>query len=73
MAYFADLTPYAYAPAEPGVMFAAPTLVWHYVTAHGYVPPARFVEAVRRYDAGWANEPSPWIPADAERDVWRRG
>jgi hypothetical protein len=57
-------------PAEPGVMFAAPALVWHYV-AHGYRPPAEFVEAVRRYDAGWATEPSPWIPPDAERDAWR--
>ncbi|MER7283065.1 hypothetical protein ABT369_52420 [Dactylosporangium sp. NPDC000244] len=59
-------------PAEPGVMFAAPSLIWHYVTAHDYRPPTAFVEAVRRYDAGWAAEPSPWIPPDAERDLWDR-
>jgi hypothetical protein len=51
-------------------MFAAPTLVWHYVTAHGYQPPAEFVEAVRLYDANWATEPSPWIPDDTKRRVW---
>lgn len=54
-------------PAGPGVMFAAPSLVWHYVTAHEYRPPAQFVEAVRRYDASWAAEPSAWIPPGAER------
>ncbi|GAA3289723.1 hypothetical protein Dvina_37100 [Dactylosporangium vinaceum] len=54
-------------PARPGVMFAAPALVWHYVTAHDYRPPVEFVDAVRRYDAGWATEPSPWIPPDAQR------
>ncbi|GAA2351859.1 hypothetical protein [Dactylosporangium salmoneum] len=59
-------------PAGPGVMFAAPALIWHYVTAHDYRPPAEFVEAVQRYDANWATEPSPWIPPDAERDIWKR-
>lgn len=29
-----------------GRWYAAPTLVWHYVTAHGYHPPAPFLEAV---------------------------
>jgi hypothetical protein len=57
-------------PAEPGVMFAAPSLVWHYVIAHDYRPPVEFVEAVRRYDAGWAIQPSPWLPPDAKRTVW---
>ncbi|WP_426512001.1 hypothetical protein ACPPVO_16055 [Dactylosporangium sp. McL0621] len=23
-------------PARPAVMFAAPSLIWHYVTAHSY-------------------------------------
>ncbi|MEV4134115.1 hypothetical protein AB0J72_18335 [Dactylosporangium sp. NPDC049742] len=59
-------------PARPGVMFAAPALIWHYVSAHAYRPPAEFVEAVQRYDAGWATEPSPWIPPDVERKVWNR-
>ncbi|WP_344615200.1 hypothetical protein [Dactylosporangium salmoneum] len=57
-------------PAGPGVMFAAPALIWHYVTAHEYRPPAEFVEAVGRYDAGWATQPGPWIPADAEHLVY---
>jgi hypothetical protein len=41
-------------PSAPGSVFAAPTLVWHYVTAHRYRPPAGFVAAVERYDPGWA-------------------
>jgi hypothetical protein len=28
-----------------GVAFVAPTLVFHYVRDHGYLPPARFIEA----------------------------
>jgi hypothetical protein len=59
-------------PAEPGVMFAAPALIWHYVTAHEYRPPTEFVEAVRRYDASWSTEPSPWIPPDAEGSIQSR-
>ncbi|MFB6393550.1 hypothetical protein [Polymorphospora lycopeni] len=54
-------------PAGPGRMFAAPSLIWHYVTAHSYRPPTEFIEAVGRYDHGWASEPSPWIPPTAER------
>ena len=57
-------------PAGPGVMFAAPALVWHYVAAHEYRPPVEFVEAVRRYDADWATQPGSWIPANAERLVY---
>ncbi|MFI5911599.1 hypothetical protein [Dactylosporangium sp. NPDC051541] len=53
-------------PGAGGSMFAAPVMVWHYVTAHEYRPPVQFVEAVRQYDAGWAADGSPWIPADAE-------
>jgi hypothetical protein len=29
-----------------GVWFAAPTLIFHYVTVHEYLPPAEFIEAV---------------------------
>ncbi|MDH6466398.1 hypothetical protein M2302_006606 [Micromonospora sp. A200] len=54
-------------PSAPGVMFAAPSLIWHYITAHSYRPPLEFIEAVRQYDHGWAAEPSLWIPDDAER------
>lgn len=55
-------------PAKPGVMFAGPSLIWHYVTSHGYRPPAAFIEAVRTYDPGWLTLPSPWIPDDPEND-----
>ncbi|HEX8632371.1 MAG TPA: hypothetical protein VF755_29790 [Catenuloplanes sp.] len=34
-----------------GTWFAAPDLVCHYVTAHGYRPPDEFVAAVLRGDA----------------------
>lgn len=27
-------------------IFAAPTLIYHYVTAHNYLPPAEFIDAV---------------------------
>lgn len=33
------------------VVYAAPNLVVHYVQAHGYAPPAGFVDALRRRDA----------------------
>lgn len=32
--------------AADGTWLAAPSLVYHYVTEHGYLPPAPFVEAV---------------------------
>ncbi|AVT33142.1 hypothetical protein C6361_31005 [Plantactinospora sp. BC1] len=54
-------------PSGPGVMFAAPSLIWHYVTAHSYRPPTEFIEAVQQYDPGWISEASPWIPDDATR------
>jgi hypothetical protein len=31
-----------------GTWYAAPTMIHHYVTAHNYLPPAAFVEAVLR-------------------------
>jgi hypothetical protein len=54
-------------PARPGVMFAAPNLIWHYVTAHHYLPPEAFIEAVGRHEPDWHIQPSPWIPDNAER------
>src|SRR5690349_2402775 len=44
-------------PKQIGTMFAAPSLIWHYVTTHEYRPPADFVEAVKSYDSGWTREP----------------
>lgn len=31
-----------------GVIFAAPILVVHYIEEHGYLPPARFLEAIEK-------------------------
>lgn len=55
-------------PAHSGVMFAAPTLIAHYVKTHGYQPPEMFVRAVLVYEDFWMTDPaSPWIPATADR------
>jgi hypothetical protein len=43
-------------PDGPNVMFAAPTLIWHYVGAHGYRPPDRFIAAVESYDGSWMTQ-----------------
>ncbi|WP_305785391.1 hypothetical protein [Symbioplanes lichenis] len=53
-------------PGGPGKMYAAPNLIWHYVTAHDYRPPEVFVAAVERYDPAWTS--GAWIPDDAERE-----
>jgi hypothetical protein len=47
---------------KKGVWYAAPTLVYHYVTQHGYQPPAEFIEAVLSpvavgTDHGWFEGP----------------
>jgi len=52
-------------PGANGVIYAATNLVYHYVVAHGYRPPAQFVEAVLVAAAqpGWDDEavgPLPW-------------
>ncbi|WP_338285215.1 hypothetical protein [Luteolibacter sp. LG18] len=33
-----------------GVIYGAPTLIYHYVVAHDYLPPAAFIEAVCRWE-----------------------
>ena len=35
-----------YVPAGGSRVFAAPTLISHYIAAHGYQPPAEFIDAV---------------------------
>lgn len=52
-----------------GVVYAAPQMIWHYVTAHGYQPPAAFAAAVLTFvaEGGHLGEPS-WLPADALRE-----
>jgi hypothetical protein len=55
-------------PAQPGRMFAAPMLIWHYVTAHSYRPSQAFIDALEAYDPAWLTDPaSAWIPPNAER------
>ncbi|MFD5659511.1 DUF7919 family protein [Streptomyces hirsutus] len=60
-------------PGEPGIAYAAPFLITHYVTAHGYRPPQVFIDAVLAVDldawaaARWPDVPFPWVPDDAER------
>ncbi|GLX23433.1 MULTISPECIES: hypothetical protein [Streptomyces] len=60
-------------PGGAGVAYAAPFLITHYITAHGYRPPQVFIDAVLAVDvdawaaARWPDVPFPWIPADAER------
>lgn len=46
-------------PTGTGTMFAAPSLLWHYVTNHRYRPPDEVIEAVKKYDYGWAVQPRP--------------
>ena len=48
-------------------MFAAPSLVIHYIEAHGYRPPEPFLEALRH-----ADPTSPAYRADCER-IWNSG
>ncbi|RAY10806.1 hypothetical protein DPM19_33570 [Actinomadura craniellae] len=60
-------------PGAPEIAYAAPFLVTHYITAHGYRPPQVFINAVLAVDlaawtaARWPQVPFPWVPEDAER------
>ena len=60
-------------PGDHGIAYAAPFLITHYITAHGYRPPRAFIDAVLAVDLGkwaalrWPDVPFPWVPADAER------
>lgn len=60
-------------PGHPGVAYAAPFLIGHYVTTHGYQPPQVFMDAVLAVDldgwaaARWPQVPFPWVPDHAER------
>ena len=35
---------------DGGIMYEAPTLILHYIEAHGYLPPEAFMQAVRKVD-----------------------
>ncbi len=59
-------------PGEAGVAYAAPFLITHYITVHGYRPPQVFVDAVLAVELGawaaarWPDVPFPWVPENAE-------
>ncbi|MFD7864388.1 hypothetical protein [Streptomyces sp. NPDC059783] len=59
-------------PGAPGVAYAAPFLITHYITTHGYRPPQVFIVAVLAVDVEawaatrWPNVPFPWVPDDVE-------
>ncbi|MFF7458180.1 hypothetical protein [Kitasatospora sp. NPDC008115] len=60
-------------PGAPGEVFAAPTLIAHYVGGHGYLPPVSFIDAVLRCPEGWMSGPdAPGVPSDATRSDYRR-
>lgn len=46
-------------PGQDGIVYAAPNMIYHYVTVHHYQPPVQFMEAVR-------NAPAPCTPAYLE-------
>ncbi|MFE6834989.1 hypothetical protein ACFVFI_09135 [Streptomyces sp. NPDC057705] len=58
-------------PGSPGTVFAAPSLIGHYVVDHSFLPPQPFIEAVLAFDpyGAWpARFPGirfPWVPEDA--------
>ncbi|MFJ9416214.1 hypothetical protein ACIRPT_18820 [Streptomyces sp. NPDC101227] len=60
-------------PGPPGIAYAAPFLITHYITEHGYQPPRVFLDSVLSVDlaawgaARWPEVPFPWVPGDAER------
>lgn len=37
-------------PSEAGLFFAAPTLIYHYITEHQYLPPQEFLTALEAFD-----------------------
>ncbi|MBX3083852.1 MAG: hypothetical protein KF716_19615 [Anaerolineae bacterium] len=45
-------------PSSSGVIYASPSLIYHYIEAHRYLPPQEFLEAVISFnlDANWNGE-----------------
>ena len=48
-------------PAGGGVVFAAPTLIGHYVRDHGYCPPTAFIEALLAFRHGTTDLAQGWF------------
>ncbi|MFI5528568.1 hypothetical protein ACIA8O_08390 [Kitasatospora sp. NPDC051853] len=54
-------------PGEGGVTYAAPVMLWHYVSAHGYRPPPAFAAAAKEFTAsGRHRDMTVLAPPDAE-------
>lgn len=56
-------------PAADGALFAAPTLIGHYVTTHRYLPPAAFTDALTAYRHTADNLALGWIPSTTARQA----
>jgi hypothetical protein len=37
-------------PGTQGHIYAAPTLIYHYIVKHDYLPPNEFIEAINQFD-----------------------
>lgn len=60
-------------PTARGVVYAAPSLIGHYIERHGYLLPAEFIAAVLEdHDPDWMTPVvGRWIPDGAE--LWSAG
>ena len=51
-------------PSSSGLIWAAPSLIYHYIVAHSYLPPQAYLDAVEAFDLS-----SPW-EGEAEAEKW---
>lgn len=55
-----------YVKGNGGKIYSAPTLIYHYIMEHKYLPPQEFIDAVCLCDLDWkAHEPK-------EKSLWQR-
>src|SRR5687767_2054296 len=47
-------------PGDNDVVYAAPSMIYHYIVEHTYKPPEMFLEALRKFDVN-----SPWDALEA--------
>ncbi|MFJ8041529.1 hypothetical protein ACIRBX_13600 [Kitasatospora sp. NPDC096147] len=53
-------------PGEGGVVYAAPVMLWHYLSAHGYRPPSAFTAAAKEFvSSGRHRDMALLAPPDA--------
>ncbi|MEU9048528.1 MULTISPECIES: hypothetical protein [unclassified Kitasatospora] len=59
-------------PGAAGEVFAAPTLIAHYVASHSYLPPPSFIKSVLLCPEGWMSGPdAPGVPTNATSRDYR--